>query len=163
LVAALCFVFSGLYFFKSSSNRGLKEELNKLQAANQDKQQAVRDQDEEAQRQQKVFNVSLGIAQLRQNEIQQKQQLIEFCNNVQQRVSPAILVAGYRTAKNNNENLRKLLTKLNLEDIAIPKTPEQMKAIEEQLNKLELGQPPAANPGTAPAPVTNRPAPPVRP
>jgi hypothetical protein len=160
-VCAVCLVLSVLFFFKAGSNRSIKEELIKQQTSNQDLQAKAKEQDEEAQRQSKVYNLTLGIAQLRQGELQRMQQVIETGASVAQKLGPQILNnIGYLAAKNNNEKLKALLIKQNWKDF-IP-TPEKLKAIEEQMSRSGQTSPASAPPSTPPPSTPPRPVTPPR-
>lgn len=156
-VCALCFVLSVLFFFKAGSNRSIKQELLTQQTSNQKLQQQVKEQDEEGARQSKVYQVTTGIAQLRQGELQRQQQIIEQGASVQQKIGPAIIRdIGFLAAKNNNEKIKALLRKQKW-DAAIPSA-EEVKKIEEQIRAQGAG---GATPGAAPA--APRPATPAAP
>lgn len=157
IVCAVCFILSVLFFFKAGSNRSMKEALLKQQASNQELQQKVKVQDEKAQEQAKTYQVSLGIAQLRQNDLQRMQQVIETGASVAQKLGPQILTnIGYLAAKNNNQELKKVLAKQKWEKF-IP-SPDQLKEIEAQIAKQQAGQP-AGTPAPAPRPSAPTPGP----
>ncbi len=160
IVCALCFILSVLFFFKAGSNRSIKQELITQQASNQELQQKAKEQDEEGARQSKVYQVTMGIAQLRQGELQRQQQIVQQGASVQQKIGPAIIRdIGFLAAKNNNEKIKALLRKQKW-DAAIP-TPDQLKKImDEQLKNQGAG----GNAAPAPAaPAAPRPAaPPIR-
>lgn len=162
VVCALCFLLSVLHYFKASSNRETKAELIKQQAANQELQVEAKKQEETAAYQQKIYNTSQGISQLRQNDLQIMQREIEKGMTVAQKYRPSvIMLMGYLAGKKDNKGLKKILTDRKLENQIM--SPEDVRKFEEQLSRSG-GQPAAANPGSAPAPAPATPTtPPARP
>jgi len=91
--------------------------------------------------------------QLKQTEAQTQQREIEAGASVAQKFGPPILRdIGYLAAKNKNEKLKNILVRQKL-DSFIP-TPEQVKQIDEQLEKAKAQQAAGgATPAPAPAPA----------
>jgi hypothetical protein len=156
VVCALCFVLSVLFYFKAGSNRDTKTELIKQQAANQELQQKVKDLDEIGAHQQKIYNISAGIAQLRQNDLQSMQRIVETGNSVDQKLLPQVVSnIGYLAAKNDNKGLKKILTDRKWERFIL--SAEDLKKVEDQIKNQGTTTTPA--PAPAPAPVAPRPNP----
>lgn len=151
VVCGVTLVLSVTFFAKASGNRALKEEVIKLQDTNQTLQQQSKAQEDEAQHGAKVFQVTQGIAQLRQMELQRQQKIIETGATVAQKLGPQILSnIGYLAAKNNNQKLKEILAKQDWQDF-IP-SPERLKQIEEQIAKGQASGDGAPAPAPAPSP-----------
>ena len=83
--------------------------------------------------------------QLKQTEAQNQQREIEAGASVAQKFGPPILRdIGYLAAKGNNEKLKAILVRQKLEAF-IPK-PEQLKQMDEQLEKAKAAQAAGATP-----------------
>lgn len=101
-------------------------------------------------KQQKIQELNDAI-DIQNREFQRQRQVIDQGANIAQKFGPPILRdIGILSVRNKNEKLKGLLVRHKMESF-IP-TAEQMKQIEEQLQKNEKDKPPG---GAAPAPATN--------
>lgn len=147
IISALCLVLSVVFFIKTSSNRSMKGEMVQQQIKNQETQDEIRKLDEETTSQNKVLQISQGMLQNRQYQLQVQKELYGRAVNIKQRMEQIVLNTGYLAAKNKNEKLKDLLKKFDLKDAIL--SPEQLQKVEAQL-KTQGGA--AAPAPTAPAP-----------
>jgi hypothetical protein len=146
ILSALCLILGGAFFVRAGSNRSLKNAMVQQQTLNQQTQEEIRGLDKEAAEQNKVLNISQGMLQNRQAQLQMQKQYAERSAAINQRMSQIVVNTGYLAAKNNNEKLRDLLKKYDLKDAIL--TPDQLKKVEDQIK---------AQGGTAPAPAAGNP------
>ncbi len=121
--AGICTILGALHFVSGSSNLGIQREF-------QTKEQQVQELRE--------------TVELKQNEFQNQQKIIEAGASVAQKYGPPILRdLGYLASKNKNEKIKAILTRQKLENFIL--TDEQLKQADEQIKKAQ------AEKGTAPA------------
>jgi hypothetical protein len=149
IASALCLALGLLYFAKASSNRSVKAEIVAQQTKNQETQDEIRKLDEESASQAKVLQISQGMLQNRQVQLQIQKELYNRAVNIKQRMDQIVLNTGYLAAKNNNQKLRDLLVKFDLKDAIF--TPDQLSKVEEAIKNQQKNQ------GAAPAPVPSTP------
>src|SRR5689334_19271664 len=106
ILSALCLILGGAFFVRANSNRSLKLAMVQQQTQNQQTQDEIRALDKETADQNKVLNISQGMLQNRQAQLQIQKQYYERAVNIQQRMNQIVLNTGYLAAKNNNEKLR---------------------------------------------------------
>ncbi len=144
ILSALCLILGATLFIRAGSNRSIRAAIVEQQMQNQQTQEEIRALDKETADQNKVLNISQGMLQNRQAQLQIQKQLYERAVNIKQRMDQIVMNTGYLAAKNNNEKLRDLLKKFDLKDAIF--TPEQLKSVEESIKAQQ-------NQGKAPAPA----------
>ncbi len=123
--AGICTILGALHFVSGSANLGVQREFQTKEQQLQELREAV---------------------ELKQNEFQNQQKIIEAGASVAQKYGPPILRdLGYLASKNKNEKIKAILTRQKLESFIL--NDEQLKQADEQIKKAQ------AEKGAAPAPA----------